>query len=55
MCKGADVDGICVVKPETCADPIAPVCGCDGRTYDNDCERLRVEVQKNHEGACELK
>jgi hypothetical protein len=52
VCKGADLDGTCVVKPATCAPADAPVCACDGKTYANDCERIRAGIQKDHDGAC---
>jgi hypothetical protein len=29
-----------------------PVCGCDKKTYNNDCERLRAKVQKSSDGGC---
>jgi hypothetical protein len=54
MCKGADADGVCIVRPAVCTTEIAPVCGCDARTYNNDCERQRAGIQKNHDGACDL-
>ena len=52
-CRGSDLPGVCVAPPEACAEIYQPVCGCDGRTYGNDCERLRARVQLDHEGSCE--
>jgi cysteine-rich repeat protein len=44
--------GICVEPPADCAGtPDLAVCGCDGRTYRNDCERLTARVQ--HACACD--
>jgi hypothetical protein len=52
QCKGADLQGVCVPKPEACTDIYKPVCGCDAKTYGNDCERIRAGVQKDYEGEC---
>jgi len=29
-----------------------PVCGCNGKTYGNDCERKRDKAQLDHPGEC---
>ena len=52
-CNGADLPGVCRTQPEACADVWDPVCGCNGVTYGNDCERLMAGAQLDHAGACE--
>ncbi len=52
-CQLADPAGTCTLIPEICTTHFNPVCGCDGATYGNDCERRRAQVQRDHFGACE--
>ena len=47
-----DVGGTCQVRPEVCDLIYAPVCGCDLKTYGNDCQRQAAGVSKLSNGAC---
>ncbi|MBT9559683.1 MAG: hypothetical protein IV100_26875 [Myxococcales bacterium] len=45
--------GTCEPRPGSCDDaPASPVCGCDGRTWDSDCERRRAGVGAATPDAC---
>lgn len=52
-CGANDRTGICRPIPDACAQIIAPVCGCDGVTYDNACEASLHGFDVAREGACE--
>jgi Kazal-type serine protease inhibitor domain len=52
QCAAADAPGKCDKAPTFCMRVSRPVCGCNGKTYANDCERQRVRVQLDHVGAC---
>jgi hypothetical protein len=52
MCGAADATGTCKVVPEVCYSLYAPVCGCDGTTYANDCVANGAGTGILHAGAC---
>lgn len=51
-CRVADAFGRCARRPQICPRIYLPVCGCNGRTYSNDCTRRAAMVNKRHDGAC---
>jgi hypothetical protein len=52
-CNTPDMMGVCIsVGSGACQTIYSPVCGCDGKTYSNDCERRNAKVSKQVDGAC---
>jgi len=52
LCEDKDAKGVCLVRPEVCAEVVLEVCGCDGKTYENDCRRIAAGAAKRKNGAC---
>jgi hypothetical protein len=54
-CGGADLPGVCKTLTDFCTANYDPVCGCDGKTYSNDCARVNAQVQLDYKGECGTK
>jgi hypothetical protein len=53
-CGSFLAEGTCVRVPRFCQRRLTfrPVCGCNGNTYPNDCQRRQAIVSKQHDGRC---
>jgi hypothetical protein len=53
MCGQADATGLCKFRPEGCREIYAPACGCDGETYENECQANSSGSGVLHTGKCD--
>lgn len=51
-CGASDQAGVCKLIPEMCTEQFAPVCGCNDKTYPNDCYAAREGISVGHQGEC---
>jgi hypothetical protein len=52
QCSAADAAGVCAKAPDFCMRVSRPVCGCNGKTYMNECEARKARVAIDTTGAC---
>ena len=52
ICGFADATGSCEPRPELCPTIVLPVCGCNGKTYNNECEAQRAGYSVSQSGEC---
>ena len=51
-CGAFGTGGMCSIVPKFCSHIFRPVCGCNDKTYSNDCVRQMARVSKRHDGKC---
>lgn len=51
-CGRTDLPGTCQTPSQHCPQVVIPVCGCDGKTYNNTCEAHAAGISVDYDGAC---
>jgi len=51
-CGAADQSGVCQPIAEMCTEQYDPVCGCNDKTYPNECHAAREGISVGAKGAC---
>jgi|SRR5688572_15910983 hypothetical protein len=51
-CGNADATGTCAPRPDLCQPVIMPVCGCDDRPYNSECEANQAGFDVTDPGTC---
>jgi hypothetical protein len=52
QCSAPDVAGTCVKAPDFCMRVSRPVCGCNGKTYQNECDARHARTAIDYATAC---
>src|ERR1700744_3565302 len=52
QCSAPDAAGTCTKAPDFCMRVSRPVCGCNGKTYQNECEARHAKVAIDYATAC---
>jgi hypothetical protein len=52
QCTVEEAPGTCEKAPDFCMRISRPVCGCNGKTYLNECEARHVKVAIDYTGPC---
>ena len=52
QCNAPDAAGTCLKAPDFCMRVSRPVCGCNGKTYQNECDARHAKMAIDTTGAC---